>query len=256
MKKCKTSLIGMVAAGCLALPLSGWAQGDSSSPPEGCFKFEGETYCCGGVVVDDKTNLECFTSNGAVKFFTQELTFKSDGGIDAFMMRVYQKNCQEALKDTDTNTETNHDRCHRHFWINTNSTIDNRYNVSHYILFKAKGSKDDNYYFMNGQKYSLNQGNEITPASNDECKTWTVINNNTKTDITAEKAFGDNFELCGTMSKQKFDGLLDGPAWTPRKDNTYICPTMIAENGEIKLKYDPNERMDTKACKDALITLD
>ncbi len=29
MKKCKTSLIGLVAAGCLALPLSGWAQGDS-----------------------------------------------------------------------------------------------------------------------------------------------------------------------------------------------------------------------------------
>ena len=54
MKKLKASLLSLVAAGCLALPLSGWAQGDSSSPPEGCTEVDGKVACCGGVKIDQK----------------------------------------------------------------------------------------------------------------------------------------------------------------------------------------------------------
>jgi hypothetical protein len=53
MKKLKASLIGLVAAGCLALPLSGWAQDENKiEMPKGCAELDDTVVCCGGVKVN------------------------------------------------------------------------------------------------------------------------------------------------------------------------------------------------------------
>ena len=270
MKKLKASLIGLVVAGCLALPLSGWAQDDNSSLPgscitpnsagfclpEGCVNFppSKDDFCCRGVTVENSVktdSLLCRSDNGILKTNVDGgVTFKSDRGIDAFILRVSQ-----TCSNTWPNDETKDDVCY--FWLDAKTSskdFDANINVSNFILFKAKNSSDDNYYFMNGEIFSLTESYQIVHASNDNCKTWPVYTVGVG-QKSAEELFGSNFQLCGMMPKQKFEDLRTGfftPAWKLWKDNTYICPRMIAEGSEIKLDYEADPSMDADKCNQVL----